>query len=179
MKYILPLPSISDENRLMLRNIYDSCSRTNVYTDANRIKITTHFIDNTIDYNKIIEKIVIPVGLDPIDINNMWNSKDPTYNCSGINFNVLQGDDFLNIHKDYNPTKLNILISGCTANMIRYVEDEANECYDWSTPALIDVRPLHYVDNIETNVVPRVMMQIFLTNPFEYYKNKINLNPLW
>lgn len=92
---------------LMLKEIYNSSSRTNVYTDSTRIKITTYFIDDKSNYSKILQKIVLPIGLDTTDINNMWNSKDPT------------------------------------------------------------------------NIVPRIMMQIFLTKPFSHYKNSINLTPIW
>ena len=89
------------------------------------------------------------------------------------------GGDFLKPHRDYNPTKLNILISGKTMYRIHYLGEDQSESYDWEYPALCDVSKKHYVDDMAHGAPERVMLQVFIKKSFDYYKNIINLNPNW
>jgi hypothetical protein len=178
MECILPLPAINSKNMLMLNSIFNSCTRSLVFHKVKYgAKNTNYFIDNRDDFNSVLDCIIKPLGIDPDDIVNLWNNVDLEYKCSGINFNVLTADDYLKPHIDYNPTKLNILISGKTKNHVHFVNE--GETWDWSTPAVIDVSKLHYVSNNAIELVPRVTMQIFLTKSFDYYRNNINTLPDW
>lgn len=178
MECIQPLPAISEDNLTILRSIYTECQRSILFHRPKYgAKNTNYFIDDKSLFQTIIEKIIKPLEISDNEIENLWNNADPDYKCSGINFNVLQHGDYLKPHIDYNPTKLNILISGKTDNYIKFVNED--ETWDWKTPALIDISKLHYVSNDIPITQPRVMMQIFLTKSFEYYKNTMNLNPNW
>ena len=179
MKYIVPLPSVSDKTMSMIRNIYNSGLRRRIFRYQDGIKITNHFIDNTNDFDLIMENVVKPVGINPDDVGNLWNEMDNEYQCNGINFNVMCGGDFLKPHRDYNPTKLNILISGKTMYRIHYLGEDQSESYDWEYPALCDVSKKHYVDDMAHGAPERVMLQVFIKKSFDYYKNIINLNPNW
>jgi hypothetical protein len=178
MKCILPLPPVKESNLIMLREIFTECNRSILFhKPVYGAKNTNYFIDDTTLFAKVIEKIIKPLEIDLNEVQNLWNNEDPNYMCNGINFNVLENGDYLKPHIDYNPTKLNILISGQTDNYIKFVNE--NESWGWETPALIDISKLHYVSNEKSITTPRVMMQIFLTKSFDYYKSSMNLNPDW
>lgn len=178
MECILPLPPVSEDNLRMLRRIYTQCQRSILFhRPVYGAKNTNYFIDDNDLFDQIVEHIVRPLAINLDEIENLWNSQDPEYNCKGINFNVLEQSDYLKPHIDYNPTKLNILISGPTSNYIKFVNE--GDTWDWTTPAIIDVSKLHYVTDDSAITEPRVMMQIFLTKKFEYYRNNINLTPNW
>lgn len=176
MKYIFPLPAISSSNLNMLNDIFRLCNRSMSF-NKNKFKITNYFIDDQTNFDKIIKNIVTPLGIDTSEIYNLWNDIDTNYKCKGINFNVLGNNGYINNHVDTNPTKINILLSGKTNNKIYYAD--TGDTWDWKTPALIDVSKEHCVTNEVYESIPRVTMQIFLINSFEYYKNIINLNPEW
>jgi hypothetical protein len=178
MKCILPLPPVKETNLIMLREIFAECKRSLLFhKPIYGAKNTNYFIDDTTLFAKIIEKIIKPLKINLNEIENLWNNENTEYKCNGINFNVLTSGDYLKPHIDYNPTKLNILISGYTDNHIKFVNE--NESWDWMSPALIDISKLHYVSNDTPITEPRIMMQIFLTKNFDYYKNNMNLNPDW
>jgi hypothetical protein len=178
MKCILPLPPVRESNLIMLREIFTECNRSILFhKPVYGAKNTNYFIDDTTLFAKVIEKIIKPLEINLDEVQNLWNNADLNYKCNGINFNVLENGDYLKPHIDYNPTKLNILISGTTDNHIRFVNE--NESWGWETPALIDISKLHYVSNDVPITKLRVMMQIFLTKSFDHYKNSMNLNPDW
>lgn len=180
MKYVFPLPAISEKNIIRLREIFYSTTRFHEFEYPNTIKITNHFIDNEDDFNFIINNIIIPAGISIEDVQDTWGEVDPDYiNKRGINFNVCKVGDFIGPHKDKNPTKLNIMISKNISTSIKFTGESDDESYNWKTPALVDVSRMHYVDPLEEGTAPRITLQIFLTKSFEYYKETINKNPTW
>ena len=180
MKYVFPLPSISKHNMARLREIFNSTSRTLQFKYENRIQITNHFIDDDNDFKFIIDNIIIPTGIPIADVQDIWGENDPNYiNNRGINFNVCKVGDFIGPHKDKNPTKLNIMISEKLSTSINFLGETEEESYNWETPALVDVSKSHYVNPLPEGSEPRVTLQIFLINSFEYYKKIINTNPQW
>ena len=179
MKYIIPLAPVSDKTMSMIRNIYAAGLRKRLFRYKDGIQITNHFIDDINDVNLIMENVVKPAGINLEHVANFWNEMDNEYKCHGINFNVMRGGDYLKPHIDYNPTKLNILISGKTNYSIHYVDEDESESYNWDYPALCDVSKKHYVDDMAPDAPERVMLQVFITKSFDYYKDIINLNPNW
>jgi hypothetical protein len=161
----------------MLKHIYSESFRSVVFhKETYGAKVTNLFIDDTTYFENIIEHIVQPLGIDRQDVCNLWAGVDPEYKCNGINFNIITKTDFLRPHRDYNPTKLNILISGPTINGVHFTDN--GESWFWETPAIIDVSKEHYLTNIPEEP-PRITLQIFLTKPIEYYRSSINFSPNW
>jgi hypothetical protein len=180
MKYVFPLPAISNNTLIRLREIFQATTRTHQFEYENKIKITNHFIDNEDDFKFIIDNIIIPTGISIEEVQDTWGENDINYiNNRGINFNVCKVGDFIGPHKDKNPTKLNIMISEKLSTSINFAGESKEESYNWETPALVDVSKVHYVDPLPEGSLPRVTLQIFLTNSFDYYKKIVNTTPNW
>ena len=168
---IIPLQALSSEYLDKLRNIYANCVRTDRYENILVARNTNVFIDDESDYQWILKHILLPIGILQDDIENLYKQQ----NCAGINFNVLTSVDWVNQHSDINPCKLNILISSEKISNIRFISD--NEEWNYETPAILDVSKNHLVTNLDQLTEPRIVLQVFLTKPFEYYRDHVKTAP--
>jgi hypothetical protein len=160
---VRPLPRLSDVTLQNLRDIYHRCDRYDVYEDARYAKNKNVFIDDDYDFKWIIENILWPIGIQEDEVENLFNEQ----RCRGINFNIITSGDWVNTHRDYNPTKLNILLTDERSCDIVFVD--TNESWDYQTPAILDVSQRHLVSNITQLSKPRIMLQVFLRHEFKYY----------
>ena len=168
MTDVLPLPALDQSNLAHLREIYGRCARSDIYSDERYAQNRNVFIDDDDDFAWIIDHVVKRYGINPSDVSNSYSAQ----RCRGINFNVVSAQDWIKPHVDYNPTKLNLLLSDDRSCAIVFTD--SGERWDYRTPALLNVAHRHYVDNMQALVTPRIMLQVFITKPFDHYRQHVD-----
>ena len=164
---VLPLSPLDKAAIDQLHSIYTRCQRADLYEDPKYARNLNVFIDDEGDFSWIVENVLQKYGIDAEDLDNFYKEQ----RCNGINFNVLTSNDWVHDHKDYNPAKLNILVTPDTACNIFFVDD--HESWYYHTPAILDVSKKHRVENLWKLTEPRVMLQAFLNKPFSHYRRMI------
>ena len=155
-------------NKSHLWDIYNRCDRQGKYYNFNVASTTNVFIDNYDDIKYIDDNIIKPLGIPHSLLKNFYD------NGPGLNFNVIKPGGFVRPHFSINDTKLNILLNDTTLAPILFIE--TGEKYYYEHPVLLDVGQLHAVDNCESIVEDRVMLQLFLTASYEKCERIINEN---
>lgn len=167
MNCVFPIASPSSDELKQLRDIYDRCDRSDLYEDDRYARNTNVFIDSTQDFTWIVDRLLRRYDIDYDDIENFYKDQ----RCNGINFNVLTNADWVKEHRDYNPTKLNILVSDERCSEI--VFPDFGERWAYETPAILKVGMRHRVDNLHLLTKPRIMLQVFLRKPFMEYVERL------
>ncbi len=147
-----------------LNEIYRLSNRRSNYSQSEIAQNVNLHIDDPGHFERIVDWVLKPLKIDPREVKNMY----PHQVCTGMNFNILSPGDWIKPHVDYNKTKLNILLKGNPEHCIHFINE--NETWDYLSPAILDVSKLHTVQKIETLKVPRVMLQIFLSEDFSHYR---------
>jgi hypothetical protein len=173
---ILALKPLPEHVKEELKNIFNRCSRTEIYEDKKYARVKSYFITDQNDFNYVIKNVVEYYNLIESDVGNTWdynaNAKTSANLDFGINFNVMKNGDWLYPHIDSNPSKIMILLSDNKSFPIHY-PDLGITC-DYTVPYLLDVTHRHEVLNLDQLATERILMQVFLNKKWSYYVDKIS-----
>ena len=117
--FFIPLPQLSERDKVTLLKIHSKCKRTLFYENKNIARSVNFFIDSPEDQNWIYNRLIRPLGL---PWNQIKNNHEES-RCCGINFNVFSPGDWSYPHCDLNPTKIHFLLQGSKKHALRWPAD--------------------------------------------------------